>query len=151
MKSIIKRSLLFLGGISLAASLVACNGHRAHHDPEQRAEWMIEKITKELELNDVQKQKLAVVKDEFMTIRTTMHEEQNNPREQILELMSQPTLDRQKAMAMVNDRTETIRARAPAMVDAVGNFYDSLDDEQRKELREHFEEKTGHSRFCKHK
>ena len=61
-------------------------------------------------------------------------------------MLQQPTLDRNKANEIVSYHVDTINTRAPAIIDAIGNFYDSLDNEQRAELRELIEHKMEHHR-----
>ena len=69
-------------------------------------------------------------------------------RTEVLAMLKQPTLDREKVNAMINQKMATINTRSPAIVDAIGNFYDSLDDAQRAELSEFIEDKM--DRHAKH-
>ena len=59
-------------------------------------------------------------------------------------MLKQPTLDRNKANTIVNQHIEIIHSRSPAIIDAIGNLYDSLDDAQRAELNEFIEDKMDH-------
>jgi Spy/CpxP family protein refolding chaperone len=142
-----KRTILLLaGGTLLAVGIAACN-HGIHFGtPEERGDWMVEKVTKELELNTTQQTNLSEVKDEFLELRKTMRSGREQHRADILAMLQQPTLDRNKANEIVSYHVDTINTRSPAIIDAIGNFYDSLDNEQRAELRELMEHKMEHHR-----
>jgi protein CpxP len=102
---------------------------------------MVGKASKELELNAAQKARLVEVKNEFLDVRKTMRSDRAQTRADVLAMLKQPTLDREKMNAIVSQKIATINTRSPAVVDAIGNFYDSLDDSQRAELSEFIEDK----------
>lgn len=137
MKTSTKRALLVVGGLVVTTSLVAGGRYCYHHEPEQRAEWMLEKISEKLELSDAQKKKLIVLKNELIETLGKVRQSRESARENILTLLQQETMDREKALIMINERTNTIDKHAPQIVEAIGNFYDSLTPKQREELREH--------------
>jgi len=140
MKPISKRIVILLaGGAVIAGTLAAC-GHHRYHDPEKRGEWLVEKVTDELELNESQKTKLEAVRQEILTVRKEMHADRQSTREEVLAMLDQPQLDRQKVLSMVEQKTGSINQHAPKVVNAVGEFYDSLSEEQRSEIREHIAE-----------
>jgi len=140
-----KRTIIVItGGALLIGGVVACNRGMHCGSPEERGKWMVEKVSKELELNETQQVKLVEVKDEFLDVRKTMRSNRVQTRKDILAMLKQPTLDREKANTIVGQHIETINTRSPAIIDAIGNFYDSLDDSQRAELREFIEHKMDH-------
>ena len=141
-----KRIVLVLGGVALATTLVA-GGRHYFGDPEYRADWMVHKITEELELTDAQQTKLKNVRDLMMEARKQVHDGHEGRRETVLTLLSQPQLDRQKVLTLINERTEAVREQAPRIVDAAGQFYDSLTAEQHEVLREHVAEKMERHHF----
>ena len=124
----------------LTTSIVACN----RGTPEERGERMVEKVTEELELTATQQGRLSEVKKEFLDMRKTMQSNREQTKTDIQAMLKQPTLDRNKANSIVNQHIETIHSRSPAIIDAIGNFYDSLDNTQRAELREFIEDKMEH-------
>lgn len=140
-----KRTIIYISGIALlTTSIVACN----RGTPEERGERIVEKVTEELELTAAQQAKLSEVKNEFLETRKTMQSNREQTKTDIQEMLKQPTLDRNKANSIVNQHIETIHSRSPVIIDAIGDFYDSLDDEQRVELREFIADKMDkrHSR-----
>jgi len=137
-KIAIVSSVLVIG----AGMLAACGYH--HKTPEERAEWIVKKVSDELDLNDMQKEKLDVVKTEMMKLRKEFNGDRASTRKQVLALVSQPTLDRDALMNMINVRTQAVSNDAPQIVAAFGDFYDSLNPEQQAKVREHIEKGMEH-------
>ena len=136
-----KRTIIYLTGAALlTTSIVACN----HGTPEERGERMVQKVTEELALTEIQQARLSEVKNEFLEMRKIMRSNREQTQTDIQAMLKQPTLDRNKANSIVNQHIETIHSRSPVIIDAIGNFYDSLDDAQRAELREFIEDKMEH-------
>jgi len=140
MKPVTKKILFALGAVGLFAS-VAAYGHHQCHDPEQKGNWIVEKISSELELTEPQVAKLEDVRDQMMNARKQMHQERKGARADVLQLLGQSSLDRDQSLAMINQRLDAIRGKAPQLVNALGDFYDSLTPVQQQELKERIEEK----------
>lgn len=140
-----KRSIIYMtGGALLTLGVVACNYGMHYGTAEERGEWVVQKVSKELELNETQQARLAEVKDEVLKLRTTMRSDREQTRSDVQAMLAQSTLDREKANAIVDQKIETINSRSPVIIDAIGNFYDSLDDTQRAELMAFIEHKMEH-------
>jgi protein CpxP len=137
-KIVIISSALVMG----AGTLTACGLH--HKTPEQRAEWMVDKVANKLDLNDMQKEKLVVVKSEMMKVRKQFKGDKDSARKQMLTIISRPTLDQDALLNMINVRTQAISNNAPQVVAALGDFYDNLNHEQQAEVREHIEKRMKH-------
>jgi len=139
---ITKRTMTYLaGGVLLASAATGC--HRGMHcgTAEERGEWVVQKVSSELELDDTQQARLAEVKDQFLDARRLMKVNREQHRAEVLTMLSQPTFDRDKANAMVGQQIETVNTRAPVVIDAIGNFWESLDADQQTQLREFVEDK----------
>ena len=136
-----KRTFIYMTGIVLlTTSIVACN----RGTPEERGERMVQKITEELALTEVQQTSLSEVKDSFLEMRKTMQNNREQTKTDIQTMLSQPVLDRDMANAIVNQHVDTIHSGSPAIINAIGDFYDSLDDTQRAEIREFVEDRMEH-------
>jgi len=146
-----KRTIIYMsGGALLAVGVVACNHGMHFTSPEERGEWMIQKVTKELELNETQASRLVDVKDVLLDAHKTMRSNREQHSADVIAMLNQPTFDRDKTNAMVNQQIETVDTRAPVIIDAFGIFYDSLDDAQRAELREFVVNKMEHHHDRRH-
>ena len=140
-----KRTIIYMaGGALLVSGVVACNHGMHFGSPEERGEWMVQKVTKELNLNETQGSMLVDVKDVFLDARKTMRGNRVQHSADVIAMFNQPTFDRDKANEIVVQHIETVNLRASIIIDAFGNFYDSLDDAQRAELREFVEHKMEH-------
>lgn len=140
MKRKTKLSLFIVGTLVLVGSFSAC-GFRG--DAEQRSQWIQEKVTKKLELNNVQQAQLENVSAEMMAARNDMKQRFGDDREQLLALLEQATLDQSMILTLIESRTQALNERAPVIVAAVGEFYDGLTAEQQAEVREFIQEHRG--------
>lgn len=148
MKRISKIVIITSGAVLLAGSIAACSHH--HRTPEQRAEWMTEKVSKELKLDDAQQAKFKALSEDMLAVRKQMRSEFGSDRDQVLDLLDQPKLDQARILGMVKEHTRTINEQAPKIVAAMGDFYDSLSPEQQAEVREFVKEHHGHHRHWNH-
>lgn len=146
MKPRTKRILYIIGGVTAVTGMLAFGAHRYHHDPEHHAQWMMEKVSKKLDLTTDQQARLKGVRDVLVATAKSVHAERTTVHQEVLEVIKDAKLDRQKALAMVTKRTDTVRERAPSVVAAIGDFYDSLTPEQRAEVRERIEDHAPHRR-----
>lgn len=146
MKRKTKITALITTGLLLIGGLSACGHHYKQRNPEARAEYIIEKITNKLDLNDTQVSKLQVIKSEILEIRERTRQQRGDTHDTILSLLQQPTLDQQKLLDTINGHTQTINDNAPRIVSLLADFYDNLNPEQQKELQEHVEDRFEHHR-----
>jgi protein CpxP len=150
MKTWIKRSLIGLTTITIAlGGLTAC-GSRGDHASgwsneritEMRGK-VIEKVTRKLELNAAQQQKLGVLTDEMLAARKAVKGNTTEPRADLKSLIATDKFDRTKAQVMLDQKTQAVQGHGPKVLAAFGDFYDSLTPEQQKEVREKLD-KRGH-------
>ena len=137
-----KLAVIGSGTLLLITSFTACS-HK-YRNPEYRADKMVEMVTDKLELNEQQQSKLQSLHEKLRTSRKVMRDKFSSSKEDIETLLSQSTLDEKKILDMVNEHTQFINQQAPDIVAAMGDFYYSLDIEQRTELREHMEKMQKH-------
>lgn len=130
--------VLFVG----AGTLAACSHH--YKTPEERASWMVDKISDKLDLNDKQKAKLEVVKTEMLKLRKQFDGDRTKTHKQMQEIVSKSTLDRDALLNMINTRTQAVSSNAPQIVAAIGDFYDSLNPQQQAQIREKMKEGMEH-------
>ena len=146
-----KRSIILIaGGALITVGVVACNHGMHFGTAEERGEWVVQKVSKELELNPVQQANLEAVKDGFLDMRSTMRSDREQTRGEVLAMLQQPTLDRDRANAIVAQYLEKASTQSPLIIEAIGDFYDSLDDNQRAELTGFIEHKMEHHRRWHH-
>lgn len=122
--------------------------------PEKRAEYFTQKIEKQLDLNDEQRAKLAIVKDEILTIRNEMRGKHEATHASVRDLLNASSLNQEKAITLVNGHVSEISNQAPRAIAALGGFWDSLNPEQQAKVREkmdeHFEQRSHWGRSCRY-
>jgi Spy/CpxP family protein refolding chaperone len=166
----IKRSLFALMGVGITLGVTAC-GHGpmgggdpmggagtmmgmhggGHHrgpmsdaDVAKRQERMLERATKELSLDDAQKQRLATLMSKMHAQRKAMMGEPGKgPREDMQALIAGDRFDRSKAQALVDAKTGALKAASPELIAAAGDFFDSLKPEQQAKVREFMARRGG--------
>jgi Spy/CpxP family protein refolding chaperone len=115
-----------------------------HPTPEQRAEHIVNKIAKELKLNDAQKAKLEKIKDEFLARRPEMIKAREETLRTANELMRSDVIDKAKLDALV----EKNKADADGMITFIAakftEIHDMLTPEQRRKLVDHMEKYMWH-------
>ncbi len=123
-------SILTLGGLASYAA----SGERLSGMTEEKAEFIMNRVSSKLELTDVQKQSLVALKDTLLAQKEIY--KKSNPRKAILELLSEPVLDETKILALMNERTTQLHLAAPIMVSAIADFTNSLNAEQRTKIQD---------------
>lgn len=148
MKPWLKRTLAGLFGASvLFGGLAACS-HRAEYgmggwgrhtmseaDAAKARERMIERVSSRLNLDEAQRAKLGA-------LATVMREQRmalmggSEPRAELQGLVAGGTFDRSKAQALIEAKTTAVKSGSPAVIAALGDFYDSLRPEQQQQVRD---------------
>ena len=150
MKSWIKKSLFTVFGASIAlGGLTACSSARPwHHDasPEQMAQMqgkMVERIGSKLDLNAEQKQKLQTLTGVLLAQRKAMAGASGDPRAQVQALVAGERFDRSAAQSLLDEKTRAVQAGGPAVIAALGDFYDSLQPAQQQKVRDMMQRRRG--------
>ena len=149
MKPWIKRSLIALTSVTVVlGGLTAC-GSRGDHargwSDERITEVRgkaIEKISGKLDLNAEQKAKLGVLADQMIASRKAFRGN-TDPHTDLQALVAGDKFDRSKAQKLLDQKLQAAQGNGPQMLAAFGDFYDSLNPEQQKQVREKLE-RRGH-------
>ena len=148
MKPWIKRSLIgltsvtvVLGGLTACGSRDQARGWSDERITEVRGK-AIEKISDRLDLNADQKAKLGVLADQMIASRKALRGN-TDPRTDLQALVAGDKFDRSKAQQLLDQKLQAAQGNGPQMLSAFGDFYDSLNPEQQKQVREKLE-RRGH-------
>lgn len=151
MKPWIKRSLMAFTGIAIAiGGLTAC-GTRGHHErgpmnAEKIAEVrgkVVERITAKLDLNAEQQQKLNALADKVQAQRTALIGQTTEPRAEMRALVAGEKFDRARALSLLDEKTRVVQVSSPEVINALADFYDSLNPTQQAEVRERLQKRKG--------
>lgn len=114
--------------------------------PEEKAEFVSERITKKLDLNDTQQQNLQVLVTDALALMEEMGEDKEAHKAEIQSLLAEPEFDQNKALQMVQAKTQKINDRAPAAIASLALFLDSLDMEQKTKVQSFIDKGMHHGR-----
>lgn len=138
-----------LGAVGIAVAVAGCGHGYRHHEPGDYAVRHIEKLGKELNLNEAQTAKLNAVTETLRKGRDSLRAKHDEKHKEMLALLDQPKLDRQRALGLVQQTTRGINEHAPEMIAAMGDFYDSLAPAQQQKLREEVKERMANAGRCR--
>ena len=149
MKTWIKRTLIGLTSMTVLFGGLAACGHRGDHargwSDERITEVrgkVIEKVSSKFDLNAEQKAKLGVLADQMMASRKAFRGN-SDPCTDIQALIAGDKFDRSKAQQLLDQKLQAAQGNGPQILSAFGDFYDSLNPEQQKQVRERLE-RRGH-------
>ncbi|HEY9022967.1 MAG TPA: Spy/CpxP family protein refolding chaperone [Burkholderiaceae bacterium] len=142
-KTWLKRTLL---GVAVSTALLGTvaaysQGTGFHHGPPtpeqiaQHEQHMLDHVGKKLNLDANQAAKLKALAD----LAVADHKPAagaTDPHARMAALISGTTFDRAGAQALANQHVAKIQADAPGLINAFGDFYDSLNATQQSQLRE---------------
>ena len=143
MKHPIRNSLLVLLTLAILFVVSAC-GYRFYNSSlEEKAEYFSEKISKELDLNAVQKEKLSLLKKKIIVIAEKMQQAKEQNHEQLLSIIANEKFDQVTANRLLTEKSQNIALQGTPLITVVADFYDSLDNKQQQKIRA---EVTEHSK-----
>lgn len=142
MKTWIRRTLIgVVSATALFGGLAAWAGHSYGHgwhggDRAEMRARMIDHASRRLDLDAVQKTKLNALADTLQAQRQALVAEGANPRAELQALVAGPSFDRTKASELLQTKMSAVQLKSPEVINAFGDFYDSLRAEQQAKLRE---------------
>ncbi len=153
MKPWIKRTLFGVFGVSLVVGALSACGHRHHSggemsqmSAEDSAKWrerLIERATKELQLDAAQQQRLGVLFDKMREQRNALVGSTTNPRAEMGALIAGATFDKARAQTLIEQKTGAVREKSPEVIAATAEFFDTLKPEQQQKVREFLSKRHG--------
>ena len=153
MKTWIKRTLIGLFGATALFGALAAWGHHHHRhgwqamseaDSAQMKAKVVDKVSSRLSLDAEQKAKLSVLADKLQEQRKAFIGSTTDPHAELQSLMAGATFDRAKASTLIDAKVAAVTTQSPAVVAALGDFYDSLKPEQQAKVREFMAKRGGH-------
>jgi len=142
-KTWLKRTLL---GVAVSTALLGSvaaysQGSGFHHGPPspeqiaQHEQHMLEHVGKKLNLDANQSAKLKALADLAIADHAPPAAGAD-PHAKMAALISGAKFDRAGAQALANEHVAKMQANAPGLINAFGDFYDSLNATQQAQLRE---------------
>lgn len=150
MKPLIQRiAAAAVGAVVLVAGLSACSG--SHPRASVTAEKMSElrasavgRISNKLDLDEAQRTKLNILADKLEAQRALLAGAGSGPRSDMAGLLASERFDRVRAQSLLDEKTRAVQAMGPEVINAMGDFYDSLNTQQQQKVRERLQGRQGH-------
>lgn len=143
-RTLIAATVLIIGGTG-AAYAFAKHGHW-HMTPAEKVEFATERVSKHLELDDLQRQNFTALAELVAQIAIDARASKAEQMAELEQMLSAPVLDQALALQMVREKTRMLDDKAPEVIASLAVFLDSLQPEQKQELREFIEHRREHYR-----
>lgn len=135
----LKRKTWIIGAVVAALTATGAIAAKNHFTPEKRMAYMSEHVSDSLKLNDSQKENFDKVASSFMQVRGGSADFMLTLSSQLKELAADKTL----TVDEVNTLRDQIKAefdrRSEVVVPQFVAFYNSLDDDQKGQILNKFE------------
>lgn len=126
-----------IAGILLITAVFAIAACHRHHTPEERADWMVGIITKELKLDEQQKAKLAVVKDEMLAALSESKKDRRAKMEEVIAQIQSERLDEAKLTHLFEEHQAGQTRMLKRVLPKAAEWHVTLRPEQKAEAAEH--------------
>ncbi len=125
--------------IASLTALVLSGCGRHHQDPEDKAEWIVHKVSKKLDLNEQQKVKLEAIKTEIMTNYKKHYHSKTQMMDTLLTEIPKSKINPSLLMDMLKQHQTRVDEVAPGVISKLVEFHASLTDEQKQKLTKKLE------------
>ena len=152
MKKSSKIILASVMAISVTTGVLAFGGHHyfSNMTIQEKANMFSNHFGDKLELNEYQQGQLDLLTGGVAeTIQQVREQHPESERQQMLnDLLNEKPLDQSALLGKINQKTTMINENAPEMVALLAGFVDSLEPEQKEELKGMIQKRHGsrHSR-----
>ena len=141
----LKTALITLAVLAvIAAAGVAWAKHNGHCSMENRMHHVTERIGRKLDLNSDQQARLVNLGETLRSLRADGEDDRSLTHEQLTQLLTAPSLDRDRAVTLIDQRLQTMNEQVRSVVDAFADFSDSLDPAQRSQLVELIDDRVNY-------
>ena len=107
--------------------------------PEEKAEFVTERVTKKLELDARQQQNFASLVRLVSGIVTEARADRESQIREIAALLDEPSFNQARALELVEQKTGLINEKAPLVISSLAVFLDSLNAQQKDRLQDFIE------------
>lgn len=112
--------------------------------------WYMRGIRKKLHLDELQNAKLNVLQNSLNSSKAYVDKIRQERNSMLDEVMAIEGFDRSAAMRFIKTPYLAFEEQAPAVIEAMADFYDSLDYNQRELLQEIWLQRQNSRHNCRH-
>ena len=114
--------------------------------PEEKVEFVTERVTKKLDLDSQQQQRFAELAETVAQIMLDVKGTRQQHVDEIGALLQEPSFNQARVMEMVQQKTQMINEKAPLVISSLAVFLDSLDAGQKQQLQDFLQNHRHHHR-----
>ncbi len=114
-----------------------------------KGQWLIIRVSKKLALDADQEARLTELSQQIHHSEDDIQSVRREGRHEVMQLLTEPQADRDQAKSVLQNKLAAIVAQTNDMVDAFGNFIDSLNPQQRQQLHAYIQ-KHDSQHGCRH-
>ncbi len=146
---IILVSVLVLG-VSGTVLAFGAKHHYENMSMQERADMFNYHISRKLDLNTEQEIKLESLTSRFSEIAQQLRQQRSDRAQFIEDLLDDGPLDQAALLQKITQKTDLVNQNAPEMVALIAQFVDSLDSDQKSELKQMIQKRSSHHGFGRH-
>ena len=149
---IILTSVLVIG-ISGAVFAFGSHHYYSNMTLQEKADMFNYHISRKLDLTAEQEVKLESLSGRVAEIMRTVKQDRQIRNEILDELITEGPMDQSALLQRISNKTDLVNQNAPEIVGLMAGFVDSLDAEQKAELKDMIKKRGGHRfghRFGRH-
>ena len=136
-------AVLLVAGSSSAVYAISRHGDWGM-TPQEKADFVTERVTKKLELDATQQQNFSDLANLVAGIVAETRANKSEQFEEISAMIQAPSFDQARALELVQQKTGMINEKAPQVIASLGIFLDSLNGEQKQQLEEFVKRRHEH-------
>lgn len=121
-----------------------------HMTPEEKVEFVTDRVTKKLDLDSQQQQNFTMLAETVAGMMLDARATRDQHATEIGELLQDPSFNQARAMEMVQQKTQLINEKAPLVISSLAVFLDSLNVEQKQQLQDFIKNHRHHRRGAGH-
>lgn len=147
MKTLRNISIIALAG-TLLLGLTGC----FKHSPEEKAEWITDRVASKLELDETQKGKLVALKDEIMKARKDLQADRESSFDEVRTMVKSDVMNKDSIKALFDQKHQKMEQHADPVLDKLIDFHASLTVEQKQQIVEFMDkhQERGHRGWGHH-
>ncbi|MGB5330887.1 MAG: Spy/CpxP family protein refolding chaperone [Gammaproteobacteria bacterium] len=141
---------IITAALLIAGSSGAVYAFSKHNDwgmsPEEKVEFVTERVTRKLDLDSQQQQNFAEL---AATVAQIMQDARITKAQNFTEieaLLQEPSFNQARALELIQQKTRMINEKAPLVITSLAVFLDSLSGEQKQQMQEFVQHRHQHHR-----
>ena len=104
--------------------------------PEEKVEFVTERVTRKLELDSQQQQNFAELAETVIQIMQDVRMTKAQHMDEIGALLQEPSFNQARALELIEQKTRMINEKAPLVIASLAIFMNSLNLEQKQQMQE---------------